>query len=237
MKTEKSYLNDTYQFEEECRVIHADTDSQGFYVILDKTIFYPQGGGQPSDQGILRDSDILLNVRSIRQIGDEIRHYVDGDELKPLIERSFNSYVNQDLRLLHAKLHTAGHLISHFVETRYPDAKTLKGHHFPGEAYVEFKSPKQILLEELQAQINEIISKDQEIKASYRSKDAVIQDYPQMASFFADLQEVRTLQIGDFPYAPCGGTHVKNTNELKGLTIGDLKCKGDTTKVKYDFKS
>lgn len=131
MQTIKVYLEDTYCFADYGEVIYTGMDDKGYFFILNRTIFYPQGGGQPSDQGYLEIGGARSDVHHVRMIDNQIRHYSSHD-CKELLGKSPKLIIDHEKRLLHAKLHTSGHLISNIIERKHPDYKAVKGHHFPG---------------------------------------------------------------------------------------------------------
>lgn len=237
MVTERVYLNDTYQFEVEAQIIRASLGGSGAYVVLDKTVFSPQGGGQPSDQGTIAGDGFVLLVSSVKLIDGEIRHFVDQDA-DAWVGSGVICHIDSERRLLNARLHSGGHLISNVVENMYPAWKAVKGHHFPGESYVEFKGKpgSSAIQEEIQRALLQAASADMPSKIEHWPRDKVIELFPYMASILTNNDDVRIMAIGDFPAAPCSGTHVKSSGELKGLEIESIKIKGDTMKVKYGVK-
>ncbi len=105
-----------------------------FAVVLHATLFHPQGGGQPCDTGWIGESQVLRVV----QEGPQIVHYVD----RPVALGTAAISVDAQRRQLNARLHSAGHLIGHFAETR--GWTPIKAHHWPGESRVQFQ-PGEIL--------------------------------------------------------------------------------------------
>src|ERR1700722_366817 len=137
MQTQLSYFDDTYKFNDHTMIVATNKDDHGHFVILNQTIFYPQGGGQPSDQGTIQVGNVLIPIHSVKSVDNEIRHYTN-QSYNHLGGQTGTCIVDQDLRLLHARLHTSGHLISNIIESHYPQWQAVKGHHFPDQCYVEF---------------------------------------------------------------------------------------------------
>lgn len=75
MNTKKLYLEDIYQFHFEGLIQEVGKDEKGTFIILDQTAFYPQGGVQPSDHGIIRNDNFNANVVHVVQHGHQIKHY------------------------------------------------------------------------------------------------------------------------------------------------------------------
>lgn len=213
-------------------------DERGFFILLDHTIFYPQGGGQPSDQGWLKLGDSTISVLSTKMVNGEIRHYVDQD-YSHLVGQRVNCYIDQEKRLLHSKLHTSGHFISNILEPHYPCYKAVKGHHFPGECYVEFivvnNGPVDIDLELLNREIAEQITKNQEVQSMCVTEEQFREICPDATQNIPKdrMQSIKLVRIGGFPYQACGGTHVQTTSELHGLEITKIKVKNSSLKVYY----
>ena len=98
--TTRLYLHDTYLFELSANIItHVQDDNP--YILLDRTIFYPQGGGQPSDQGVVKADGLHLEVLQVRQVEDEIRHYIAATDVK-LVNRSVLCTIDPVRRILTA---------------------------------------------------------------------------------------------------------------------------------------
>ncbi len=133
------YLNNTYLFEHSTTISDFGVDEKGAYLLLQETIFYPQGGGQPSDQGTITVADAVIPVNYVRQIEQEIRHYMPSDiSASGLVNAAAEIKIDPARRLLNARYHTAAHLLSNIAEEMHSDLKAVKGHSFPGEGYVEF---------------------------------------------------------------------------------------------------
>lgn len=221
MNTHPAYFEDTYRFEDQAVITAMGQDENGHFILLNQTIFHPQGGGQPSDQGTLQMKDIIIPIHRVKTVDNMIKHYTDKD-YGPLIGQTVSCTLDQEKRLTHARLHTAGHLISHIIESLAPHWNSVKGHHFPNECYVEFTSQNGNLEPFSEKLLTQEIEKYIELDCSITTNQVV-----------GDKVIVRSVRIGDFPFSPCGGTHVKSLKELKGLKITRIKIKNNTMKISY----
>ncbi len=225
MQTSAMYLDDTYLFNSEGIIIGGGIDDKGRYLLLTQTIFYPQGGGQPSDQGLLtiQSSQKNILIYFVRQVTGEIRHYYNEET-----EINWNNQLRCDLsieperRLLNARYHTAAHLLSNIIECCYAQVQAVKGHSFPSEAYVEFKNntKEMIDLELIERKLDQAISSDLRTK--------VFEDKELIGS-----KGLRRIQIGKYIEIPCGGTHVGSTREIVSIELREIRSRGEVTKVSY----
>ena len=236
METKLNYLQDTYQYQGDAKIINASQDEKGPYVIFDQTIFYPQGGGQPSDTGMIEVSGENIEIKKVRTVGDEIRHYISG-ALPEFKEQKVHQAINLDKRILHARYHSAGHLISKVVAELSPSLRAVKGHHFPGEAYVEFllKGPKVDLDQEsLESALSEQIAADIPLKAQMISGDEFAERFKDLPYDVPKDKQLRIVSIGETSIDPCGGTHVKSLGELGAIKITRIKLKKGRVKISYE---
>lgn len=239
MDTQRHYLKDTYQFSHPAQVSSTQSDVLGHYILLDQTIFYPQGGGQPSDQGNIIAENIVIPIHQVKCVDNEIRHYTNQD-YSHLVGKNVECSIFKEIRLLHSQLHTAGHLVSNIVENLYSNWTAQKGHHFPKECYVEFslkaEFPVVPSLDTINQEIIACIMKDYCIETLEISNDKLLQFCPNINYAIPNKPSIRVMRIGEFPYQPCGGTHIKQLSELNGLTVTKYKVKSNTLKIYYDIQ-
>ncbi len=239
MTTHLVYFEDTYKFDDHAMLVATNRDEKGHFIVLNHTIFYPQGGGQPSDQGTIKVGDVVAPIHSVRSIDREVRHYTNQD-YSSLRGQEASCLVNKETRLFHARLHTAGHLISNIVESLYPDWHAVKGHHFPDQCYVEFMSNtaslNDIPIEGVNKEIAAFIEKDYATHVDQVSGGKLQELYPNLTYTIPSDQPIRVVRIGDFPFSPCGGTHVKSLKELNGLEITRCKIKKGVMKINYGIE-
>src|SRR5439155_19936212 len=123
-------------------------DENGDYVIFDRTIFHPQGGGQPDDQGHfeLKNKQFIIKKLSAPRNPDEepylIKHYYEKDDLfnmEEQVNQMVLQKINMETRKLYARYHSAGHLLSNAVNKLHPEIDGCNGNHFPKTAFVIFE--------------------------------------------------------------------------------------------------
>lgn len=197
-------------------------NKQYTWIQLDDTIFYPQGGGQPSDKGTINgfSVDLLCKVQKGSIDIFDIQHCF-SEPVDFEIGQRVQLEIDLDVRKLHMRMHTAGHAIADFVQSAYPNLKAVGGNHFPNDGYMKFKL------------LNGSFPTAEEVKASLTKsfENAVEAKLP------CQIQEEdqRKLKIGDFEGVPCGGTHMQSIEEIGSLEIGKItnNNKEQTLCVKY----
>lgn len=193
-------------------------------VRLDHTLFHPRGGGQPADRGALILSDasgVAVPIIDVRN-GDDgaIDHLVASGAALQLGDRVFMR-VDADSRLLHARLHSAGHLLALAGERIEPGLRGIAGHHWPGEARVEFEGTAENpgdFERALRSTLEELRAANLPINASL------------------DGEGRRTIAIDLAAPVPCGGTHVPETAAIGRIEIRKIKMKAGRVRVGYDIE-
>lgn len=195
------------------RVLSCEQTQEGLWaVVCDRTVFHPQGGGQPSDIGWINE----VVVRKVIHTPEAIVHLCEA-----ALGGEVSMAVDAKTRRLNSRLHSAGHIIG-FVGDEHGWHAT-KGNHFPDESRVVFEpeNPKAIQLTEaevLQSEVNALISKKLERRIT-------------------EIDGLRYLTWGDLRAYPCGGTHVANTEEIGKVTISKIKMKKGQISVSYSLES
>jgi alanyl-tRNA synthetase len=192
---------------------------------LDQTLFHPRGGGQPADRGalILGDgSGAAVPVIDVRN-GDDgaVDHLVASEATLQLGDRVLMR-VDAESRLLHARLHSAGHLLALAGERIEPSLRSIAGHHWPGEARVEFEG---------------IVTNPEDFERALRLVLAEMRaaNLPISASLDGDGR--RSIAIDLAAPVPCGGTHVAETAAIGRIDIRKIRIKGGRVRVGYDIES
>lgn len=233
--TELIYLNNQRLLQCSAVVTNIGSDDKSFYIVLEKTVMYPQGGGQPADHGQIVISDQIFIINDVRSINGEVKHYTNSNTGNLSIGLEARVAVDEDRRMLNTKYHTAGHLISHIVENIYPNLKAVKGHQFPNEAYVEFIGTESININEINHQIQFLIDSGGIVETKELDFE---KDHHVLANLPYELPEnkkLRICKIVDYSPVPCGGTHVDNLAMLGKTVVTKAKSKNGRTKVSYSL--
>lgn len=190
------------------RVVNCLSEADGRYAIeLDRTLFHPQGGGQPADRGWIAD----LAVEGVVSRGDSVAHIVS----QPLPPGEVTIRIDAESRRLHARLHSAGHVLAQAGEQS--GWQPMKGHHWPGESRIIFAVGANGGLPEASALLEKV--------AAWQAENLPLQ------VAFAD--GLRQVGFGDMQSYPCGGTHVASLSELGKIVINQVKMKKGQIIVSY----
>ena len=233
------YLNDTYIDSGEGILLDVGQDDRGTYIILDQTIFYPQGGGQPCDVGSIQFNELVIDVFFVGFRDGQVLHYISEEPpvLAELIGKTCELRLDKSRRIKNAKLHTAGHLIAGIIDADRGSMRAAKGFHFEEGPYVEFEGEPDgdatSLLATLQAKIDLLIAEGMRVTASLVSYDDLkIRCWSVPPNLPRD-KPLRTIAIEKLDPVPCGGTHLACLSELGSVTVLKMKKRKGATKISY----
>ena len=138
--TIRDYYDDSYKFSSTGTLLKAEQlENEDWSLLLDRTIFHPQGGGQPSDEGKIRSEDAVFNVTSMKTEGDQILHIGKFESGSFEEGKELDLQVDEESRRIHARVHSAGHLLDLCMKRLdRGDLRPGKGYHFAKGAYVEY---------------------------------------------------------------------------------------------------
>ncbi|HEU4918919.1 MAG TPA: alanyl-tRNA editing protein [Candidatus Limnocylindrales bacterium] len=229
---------DAYARSVEARVEALDDASGAALVVLDRTVFYPGGGGQPSDRGvILRAADgRAWTVRAAKKSGGDIVHELEPSEDGP---PAVGDLVTVDLdwarRLALMRTHTALHALCGVVWRDY-GALVTGGNMEPGSGRMDFEFERMSgdLVDEIEAKVNEELRSAREVRVNVLSREEAFA-IPDLIRTKVNLlppgiEQIRTIEIVGLDLQADGGTHVANTREVGGLTVTGYESKGRINK-------
>jgi len=209
--------------------------SEGKFVVLEQTAFYPKGGGQPWDEGFIIKDDEKFKVVYVGKFSGKISHEVDKPGLQEGDEVSCE--LDWDRRYTYMRYHTASHLISNILYKR-ANAK-ITGNQIEIEKTRMDFSMVDYSPEKLKAYVdeaNEIIDKNLPIKVEYMSRKDVLEK-PELARLAVGLpenvKEFRIVKIGDIDKQVDGGTHVNHLQEIGKIKVTKTVNKGKNNRRMY----
>ena len=219
--TERLFDNDPYTIGFIAKVLSCEPADNGRYrVILDRTAFFPEGGGQPGDTGIIRtpDSTTVAKVLDTQEKNGEIQHITDT----PLPCGKVVGAIDFDLRYERMRNHSGEHLLSGFAHRLY--GCTNVGFHLNDEAVtVDFdKQLTRPQLAELEESVNRLIAENVRITAFYPTPEQLAElDYRSKLELTENVRIVEIGTDGQFDRCACCAPHVESTAEIGMLLITD----------------
>ena len=227
--TEALYHTDAYLKEFEATVTALD----GNKVALDRTAFYPGGGGQPNDVGTITLGDQSWTVIKVSKQGADIWHELDREA--PPIGSVIHGVIDWDRRYKLMRTHTAMHILCGVIFRDY-GASVTGGNMEPlkGRMDFEFETMRQEFVKAIEEKINVEVTNARPTHVKILPRDEAFQ-IPDLIRTKISLlppgiPEVRTVEIEGLDLQADGGTHVANTSEVGRIRVTDYKSKGKINK-------
>ena len=227
--TKELFLKDAYLKEFTARVV----ELAGREVILDRTAFYPGGGGQPADKGALGVGPIQAAVVDVRRGGGDIVHVLDAPI--PGTVRELNGELDWERRYAHMRYHTALHVLSGVIWQNF-GAKVTGGQMRADRARIDFSFPGEWTADvvgEIERLANEALAEGRPVRVYELPREEALKN-PDLIRTQINLvpervKVVRIVEIEGIDAQADGGTHVANTREV-GALITNHKSKGRQNK-------
>lgn len=209
LKTERLYYTDCYLRRFEARVLKVEAGAKNFRVYLDRSAFYPESGGQPTDHGTLAG----IPVTEVIDEGEKLAHVL---ERKPEVETA-QGEIDWERRFDHMQQHTGQHVLSAAFE-KTGDYKTVSFHLGAQTSTIDLDSDRlgRRQIEEAENLANRVVFENREVRIFVR---------PPAEASRLDLRkpserqgEVRLVEVEEFDLSACGGTHVNRTGAI-GLIV------------------
>jgi misacylated tRNA(Ala) deacylase len=228
--TEELFLSDAYLREFDARVARL----AGREVILERTAFYPGGGGQPPDKGTLGIGPVRANVVDARREGGGVVHVLDNPI--PDTVQELRGELNWERRFAHMRYHTALHVLSGVIWREF-GAKVTGGQMRSDRARMDFSFPGEWTAEvvgQIERSTNEALASARPVKVYELPREEALEN-PDLIRTQVNLvpERVRTIRIVEIEGLDTqadGGTHVANTREVGEMEITGHKSKGRQNK-------
>jgi|TARA_B110000444_G_scaffold101000_1_gene95483 misacylated tRNA(Ala) deacylase len=223
--TVELFRNDSYLKSYNSRITEILEDG----IILDKTIFYPEGGGQPGDIGKIRYNGKNIEIIGTRYQNKNIVHLIEKNNFLKINDK-IDINLNWDIRYSHMKVHTCLHLLCSIIPAPVTGGSI-------GDARgrldfdIDIKPDKELILK----QLNDLLNQDHLISINEITDDELDQN-PELIRTMSvkpprGSGKIRMISIGDgIDYQPCGGTHVNKTSEIGIVTSIKIENKGKMNK-------
>tara|TARA_X000000368_G_scaffold133594_1_gene104842 strand:+ start:1621 stop:2313 length:693 start_codon:yes stop_codon:yes gene_type:complete len=219
------FRNNSYLKEHDTTISEIVSDG----LVLNETIFYPEGGGQPGDEGSITINNQTIDIIGTRYTDNKLVHVIENiDGFKKNEEVKLN--LNWMKRYSYMKVHTCLHLLCSIIP--FPVTGGSIG---DGRGRLDFDLETKPDKEEVLNKINELINKDYLIHISSIT-DKELDDNPDLVRTMAvkpprGSGQIRMIRIGDdIDFQPCGGTHVSKTSEINHVKSVKIENKGKMNK-------
>ena len=233
-KTDLLFQRDSYLREFQAIVVALDNHSRA--VMLDRTVFYPAGGGQPHDTGTLAAGHGgSWRVVAVKKAGAAVHHIVDGDGPLPAVGEAVTGEIDWHTRYRLMRTHTALHALCGTIFRDY-GALVTGGNMGPDKARMDFEmeefNPERVA--EIERRVNEELARERDVHVRILPRDEAF-TIPDLIRTKINLlpegiTEIRTVEIVGLDLQADGGTHVANTREVGGIKVVGTRSKGKSNK-------
>ncbi|MDN3919603.1 alanyl-tRNA editing protein [Roseateles violae] len=215
----------------ECRAQLLRADERG--LLLDRTVFYPQGGGQAGDAGVLElaDGRLIVIADTRKGEGGEILHLpAGGQDLSALQTGAIvRARIDWSRRFAHMRFHTATHLLCALVPHPVDGCSITAGY-----ARLDFHMSEALDKEQLSAGLARLVAEAHPVGHSWISEEELDANPGLVRSMSVQpprgMGRVRVLKIDGVDLQPCGGTHVSNTAEIGSVVVTKIEKKSAMTR-------
>lgn len=220
--TEQLFREDAYLKECEATVTAVGEDA----VVLDQTVFYPMGGGQPGDTGEIDWESGTTRIIDTRYGEDgEIRHLTEEGATLPVAGSAVTATLDWDRRYLHMRMHTALHLLGSVLQYG-----VTGGNISATKSRLDFDMEDTVDKEQVSTDLKALVAANHAVSHRWIS-DAELAAQPELVRTMSvqppkGAGKVRLLEIENIDLQPCGGTHLKSTGEVGEIRIGKVEKKG-----------
>ncbi len=222
MSTAELFREDAYL--QSCAATVTGVDERSVYV--DKTVFYPLGGGQPGDTGIISWDGVSVKIVDCRYgDGGDIAHVVDEAAALPPVGAGVELKLDWDRRYRHMRMHTAMHLLGSILKY-----DVTGGNISSAKSRLDFNMEDTVDKEAVALALTELVRADHAVSCRWISEEELDAN-PQLVRTMSvqpprGKGAIRLLEIQDVNLQPCGGTHVNSTSEVGRVRIGKVEKKG-----------
>ena len=237
--TQLLYQDDSYAREAPCNILRVvPDDRKSAYIVLDKTIFHPKSGGQPSDRGRLSAAGAIFDVKRAMILSGVIVHW--GKYVKDTIQLG-SAYANLDwaARYEYMRRHTAAHLYDHCLSSILGRRVETTDSWVGEGSYIGYHGtlPTSEQLRAAETLENEMITKGAKVTSQLMTREEALTltpEAPNIARLPEDLH-LRVVTIEGCQGIPCGGTHLMNIQEIRQFHLKQPEDLGGKYRILFDI--
>ncbi len=226
--TELLFMNDSYTKDFSAAV----TEANGTEIVLDKTAFYPEGGGQLCDLGVIENNDVIYNVIGVRKENGRIIHVLDKEGLK--FDDNVHGRIDWKRRYTLMRSHTAAHVLSAVMHGE--TGALITGNQLGLEqSRIDFSLDvfDKEKIREYVEKANEYLSRDVPIRTYFISPSEADEKITKLAMGITQHEKIHIVEIGDIDKQADGGTHVANVREVGRIQLVKTENKGKNNRRVY----
>lgn len=239
MKTKQIYLDDSYLTEMDAEILEVKKEPDGNWrVILDQTVFYPMGGGQPTDQGQIKTPSETYEVYMVMYKDGEIWHYIKA-ATPPQVGEKVHGEINWDRRYKNMRIHSGGHVVDFAMHTLGYSPKPLmptKGEHGKKAFIIYQGTVNEDIKQKLEDRANELVEKDLKFSWLFQPYEELEKEAIYLQPSLPTNKPLRTLRLETIGAVADGGTQVHSTKEVSQIVIDDIQTEDGNTIVYYSLK-
>ncbi|MHB1119325.1 MAG: alanyl-tRNA editing protein [Bellilinea sp.] len=234
--TDLLYQTDSYIQEFDALIAAVDADNRA--VLLDRSAFYPGGGGQPADSGVLTAGGSTFPVTRAKKGPEGVWHWLGGETPLPTVGSAVHGQIDWQRRYQLMRTHSALHILCGVVFRDY-GAQVTGGDMEPlkGRMDFEFENLSKDLVAVIEEAVNREVEAAREVRVRIlpREEAFAIPDLirTKINLLPPEIQEIRTVELVGLDLQADGGTHIANTREVGRIRVVDYKSKGKINKRIY----
>lgn len=221
--TVEIFQDDAYARTTEAQILAVSDDG----IVLDQTVFYPEGGGQPGDRGsiILGDDSAITIVDTYKNQAGTLLHIPAAGQSMPAVNDRVTASIDWDYRYRHMRTHTCLHLLCALIpyDVTGGSISQTKGR-------LDFDMSDPLDKEAVQQALPQLIADDRSVAYRWITDEEMENNMDLVRTMSVKppmgQDRVRLVEIGGVDLQPCGGTHVARTGEIGEVRIGKVEKKG-----------
>jgi len=232
--TEKLYWELPYETTFKAKVVGLSKDG----IILDRTLFYPQSGGQESDRGKLVKDNLTIDITNVSKEGDNIIHHISIDDVSKIKEGDLlNGEIDWNYRYGVMRAHSSQHIISALIKNKFDIDTAHASISFEDVSLQIDQTISDAQFREVIIEFNRICTiENHEFQTKVVHRDEIDINQKQVRGKIPERGKVRLVELKNYDLICCGGTHVKNTNEIGPIFVYEFN-KGTNFKFIVGLKA